>query len=99
MGLAMEKVLLKVKLMPLRPAKKVLIRPRLTQCLLEAVNYRLTIIQAGAGYGKSTALASLANQEIPTVWYQIEHEDSDPTTCLLYLIHGFRSLFPRPSPG
>jgi LuxR family maltose regulon positive regulatory protein len=91
----MERVLFRVKLMPLRTAKRVLIRPSLTQRLLEAVNYRLTIVQAGAGYGKSTALASLANQEIPAVWYQLEHEDSDPITFLLYLIHGFRSLFPQ----
>lgn len=90
----MEKVLLRVKLLPPRLSERVLARPRLTQQLLEALNYRLTILRAGAGYGKSTALASLAGQGIPSVWYQLEREDSDPVTFLTYLVHSFRSLFP-----
>ncbi len=90
----MERVLLRVKLLPPRLTKRVLVRPRLIQQLLEALNYRLTILQAGAGYGKSTALATLAEQGIPIVWYQLEREDSDPALFLFYLIHGFRSLFP-----
>lgn len=90
----MEKVFLRVKLLPPRLPGRVLHRPRLTNLLLEALNYRVTILQAGAGYGKSTALASLTEQGIPFVWYQLEREDSDPATFLCYLIQGFRSLFP-----
>ncbi len=90
----MERVCLRVKLLPPRLTKQVLVRPRLVQYLLEALNYRLTILQAGAGYGKSTALASLADQGIPIAWYQLEREDSDPAIFLFYLIHSFRTLFP-----
>ncbi len=55
----MPKVLvIHTKLTPPRLPRRVLQRPRLTTRLLEALDYRLTILQAGTGYGKSTALAA-----------------------------------------
>jgi ATP/maltotriose-dependent transcriptional regulator MalT len=41
-----------------------------SQILKQAYDYRLTILQAGTGYGKSTALAELAEVVKPLVWYQ-----------------------------
>jgi len=41
------------------------VRPRVSVALREALDYRLTILQAGAGYGKSTALAELAAELRP----------------------------------
>jgi ATP/maltotriose-dependent transcriptional regulator MalT/DNA-binding SARP family transcriptional activator len=62
--------------------------------LLEAREYRLTIVQAGAGYGKSTALAALAESGQPLVWYRLGAEDADPLVFLLHLIYGFRATLP-----
>src|SRR5450759_4024564 len=45
--------LVRTKLMPPRLHRRILIRPRLTSLLLGALDYRLTILQAGAGYGLS----------------------------------------------
>ena len=62
--------------------------------LLEALEHRLTIVQAGAGYGKSTALAALAEGGYPLVWYRLDTEDADPLLFLLHLISGFRAALP-----
>lgn len=49
--------LLRTKLAPPRPA--------LIEQLHEAADHRLTIMQAGTGYGKTTALASLGVGDAP----------------------------------
>ncbi len=89
-----EGLVVRTKLTPPRLHKHILRRPRLTQRLLEALDYRLTIVQAGTGYGKSTALATLAESDCPLVWYHLDVEDTDPLVFLLYLLTGFRTAFP-----
>jgi ATP/maltotriose-dependent transcriptional regulator MalT len=79
----------RTKLVPHRPQRRTLHRARLTGRLLEAVEYRLTLVQAGTGYGKTTALSALAEQGQPAVWYHLEAEDADPLVFLLHLIYGF----------
>jgi ATP/maltotriose-dependent transcriptional regulator MalT len=54
----------------------------------------LTIVQAGTGYGKSTALAALANQDNTMAWYHLTAEDADPVVFLLHLYHAFARLVP-----
>ncbi|MCP4425255.1 MAG: tetratricopeptide repeat protein, partial [Chloroflexi bacterium] len=89
-----ENLIVSTKLTPPRPQKYTLPRPRLTQRLLDALNHRLTIIQAGTGYGKSTALAALVEEDTPIIWYQLDAKDTDPQLFLLYLLHGFARQFP-----
>ncbi len=90
-----EVAVIRTKLLPPRLHRRVLARLRLTQRLLEALDYRLTILQAGAGYGKSTALAALSDKGTPIVWYHLDTEDADPVTFLSHLFHGFRPLCPE----
>ena len=47
----------------------------MAQILGDALNHRLTLVQAGAGFGKTTALAPLARMGRPLIWYQIMEED------------------------
>ena len=89
-----NKLVVRTKLTPPRPHKHTLRRPRLTRRLLEAVDYRLTIVHAGTGYGKSTALAALADEPHPLVWYHLDAEDADPLVFLLHLLHGFDAALP-----
>jgi LuxR family maltose regulon positive regulatory protein len=70
-------------------------RPRVTQALLEALRYRLTLLQAGAGYGKSTALNVLAAHHSPLIWYQVGEEDNDPLIFLLHLCYATRRALPE----
>lgn len=83
------------KLIPPRPAKFSQPRPRLTRRLADARDYRLTIVQAGPGYGKSTALAALAESDQPTAWYHLDPDDNDPLIFLSHLIHSLMLAQPN----
>lgn len=91
---------LQSKLTPPRPHHQILARPRLTARLLSAADYRLTIVQAGAGYGKTTALAALPREGglspdgSPLVWYQMDEDDADPHLFLRHLLHGLEKVAP-----
>ncbi len=80
----------RTKIIPPRTGARTLERPRVTQLLADALNYRLTLIQAGAGFGKTTALAALAGLGRPLIWYQTMEEDRDPLVFLLHLSHAVR---------
>ena len=88
-------LVVRTKLIPPRPGKRTLRRERLTRRLMEAQDYRLTILQAGAGYGKSTALACLAESGLPLAWYHLDPEDADPILFLLHLVSSFQRLDPE----
>ena len=77
--------ILRTKIIPPQRGIRTLVRPRVSAVLRQALEYRVTILQAGPGYGKSTALAQLANETSPLVWYQVSEEDNDPLTFLSHL--------------
>ena len=62
----------------------------MSELLKQALEYRLTILQAEAGYGKSTALAEVAAELPAVVWYQAHEEDNDPLVFLLQLCHALQ---------
>jgi len=77
------------QLFPPRPRKSLLRRPRVDARLNVVFDYPLTIVQAGTGYGKTTALASLTNSKAKLFWYTITEPDHDP---LLFLVHLFSAF-------
>lgn len=89
-----ERFLLQTKLTPPRPHRRVLFRPALVAKLREDPEHRVTILQASAGYGKTTALTSLATSNVPVCWYTITEEDVDPHRFLAYLIGAFHQRWP-----
>ncbi|MFN8380588.1 MAG: BTAD domain-containing putative transcriptional regulator [Anaerolineales bacterium] len=86
---------LRTKLIPPPRNARTLSRPRITEMLRSAFDYRLTILQAGAGYGKSTALAEFAAETQPLIWYQVTEEDNDPLVFLLHLFHAAKEVLPE----
>ena len=88
-------LIVKTKLASPRPQKRTLPRPRLERRIAQAAEYPLTILQAGAGYGKSTLLTLMAQTDAPLVWYHLSQEDADPLTFLNHLLAGFRQTFPE----
>lgn len=88
-----EPLLLRTKLSPPSVQRRVLPRPALFARLREALDHRLTLVQAGTGYGKSTALAALADEQI-AAWYTLDQADVDPQQFLSYLIAAFRTRLP-----
>jgi len=86
--------IVRTKIIPPPRNARTLPRPRVSQILAGTLEYRLTILQAGAGYGKSTALAELAREIQPLIWYQVSEEDSDPLVFLLHLFYATRRALP-----
>ena len=86
---------LRTKFIPPPRNLRTLARPRVNQVLKQALDYRLTILQAEAGYGKSTALSELASELAGTVWYQANEEDNDPLVFLLQLCHALQRAVPH----
>jgi ATP/maltotriose-dependent transcriptional regulator MalT/DNA-binding SARP family transcriptional activator len=90
-----EELILRTKLQPPRLRRWILPRERLLTRLEEAADYRLTLLSAPTGYGKSTLLAGwLANSHHPYAWYNLGQLDADPFVFLVHLIYAFRSRFP-----
>lgn len=85
---------LETKIRPPRNPAKILDRPRIQKEILQGVNFRLTVLQAGAGYGKSTALAKFAGETPGTIWYQVTEEDHDPLVFLLHLCRAIQVAQP-----
>lgn len=90
-------VVVVTKLAPPRLHGRLLARPALAAKLREGLNYRLTLVQAGTGYGKSTALAALQTtvlHDVPLFWYSLDDADADPQRFLSHLIAAFRLHLP-----
>lgn len=90
----MAQGVLRTKIIPPPRHSRILARPRITDTFIQAFDYRLTILQAEAGYGKSTALAELAEAVKPLTWYQVNEEDNDPPVFLLHLCHALLHVHP-----
>jgi len=78
------------QLNPPAPNARILHRDRIEARLNQAINYPLTILHAGTGYGKSTAVLSyLQNQESPIYWFTTSGTDRDPKLFLAKLFTAF----------
>ncbi len=77
------------------PAQRthVLQRPRVVQALKHAIKYPLSIIEAGTGYGKSTAIISfISSLSRPVFWFTISGTDRDPKLFLAKFFSAFNQL-------
>jgi LuxR family transcriptional regulator, maltose regulon positive regulatory protein len=71
-------------------------RMKLTRKLKTISHFPLTLIHAGAGYGKSKALALFVSDENQKCcWYSVSVSDEDITTFLTYFIVSIRTVFPQ----
>ncbi len=61
-----------------------------------ASHYKLVVLCAPAGYGKTTLLADFAQHtQLPCCWYFLDGTDADKTTFLTSLILSIRHQFPH----
>ncbi len=68
-------------------------RPRLDALLDWALTHPLTVVEAEAGYGKTT-LAQTAPTDLPRAWYTLGSDDSDPTVFLARLAWALEPFCP-----
>lgn len=83
------------KFMRPRLAKHVLERPEIIARLRQALTFPLTVVRAGAGYGKST----LINQAFPedvcrAVWLNLSEQETAVLQFLQHLIYAVNERFP-----
>lgn len=74
------------------PAQRshVLPRKRITNLLRSSLDFPLTLLRAGTGYGKSTALISfIYGLDIPTFWYTVSARDRDTQLFMAQLFSAF----------
>ncbi len=81
--------MLKTKLTPPLLQPRTLERPRIQARLLDALAHRVTLVHAGTGYGKTTALANLARVHPSFSWYAAGEGDADAQQFLEHLIASF----------
>jgi LuxR family maltose regulon positive regulatory protein len=69
-------------------------RQRLLDGLFRSLDYKLTLVSAAAGYGKTTLLADFAHDvELPVCWLTLDPEDSDPAQFLSSLVLSISQRF------
>ncbi len=79
-----------------RRHQDLLSRPRLLALLDDLLEYRLTLITAPAGYGKTSLLVDLAAAvEYPICWLAIDPLDEDPLRFLHYFVAAVNQVFPE----
>jgi len=86
--------LLATKILRPRPTTGLIERQRLTELAVQVPEKKLTIIKAGAGFGK-TSLALrwaqlLEEKEHRVAWFSADAEDNEPTHFLFYFAHALR---------
>jgi LuxR family maltose regulon positive regulatory protein len=91
-----EELVTRTKFVLPTPRRQHLLRPRLQALLAEAEDARLVLVQAPAGFGKSTLIAAhVRTEQQPTWWYELAERDADHQTFLIHLAH----LSQRELPG
>jgi len=71
-----------------RLAQHIIERPQLAGKLREALYYPLTLVRAGAGYGKSTLInQAFPESEYQMGWLHLSSQEKEPVSFLLQTIH------------
>jgi LuxR family transcriptional regulator, maltose regulon positive regulatory protein len=77
---------------------KLVARPRLTERLNRALNSKLTLVSAPAGFGKTTILAEWratpAVCDVPVAWVSLDERDQDPLLFWGYVIKALDRYIP-----
>jgi DNA-binding SARP family transcriptional activator len=77
------------------PTAPALARERIAALLGALWSQHLGLIVAPAGYGKTTAMATLAaSADVPVAWYRVEAWDADEASLLLHLETALRRAAP-----
>jgi len=81
----------KLRIPPTRA--KMVLRPRLTERLNEGMKRKLTLVQAPAGFGKTTLLSEWGRQsKSPVAWVSLDKGDNDPVRFCAYFLAALQTI-------
>jgi LuxR family maltose regulon positive regulatory protein len=89
----MIRPLLRTKLHIPQPPSGLILRPHLYEKLDDVLSKKLCLVSTPAGYGKTTLIASWANQgQQRLVWVSLDEEDNDFSRFFTYVITSIQSI-------
>jgi hypothetical protein len=80
------------------PRPEQLVRPRLLELLGEAVERKVSLISAPAGYGKSTLLAQWLQAQdagLAFAWISLDEQDNDPVRMWRHIVEALHRVAPE----
>jgi len=87
---------IRTAVLPPQRRTDILSRPRLLEILNQLIQYKLFLIIAPAGYGKTSLLADFAHQNtLPVCWYTIGRYDNDPWRFLTHFVSAITQRYPN----
>ncbi len=81
-----------------RPARApdLVARPQLTRLLDEALQHRLILLAAPAGFGKTSLLVEwLSGKKVEAAWLSLDRDDTTPTRFWTYVVAALQTVAPR----
>jgi len=88
-------IITQTKIITQQRRKDYLTRPRLLELLSDLLDFRLIIVAAPAGYGKTTLLVDFSHQfDWPVCWLALEPIDQDLNRFLSHFIYSIKQKFP-----
>src|ERR687890_840828 len=91
------RIVLRPKLRAPLPRPEQLVRRRLLELLRNALDCKVTIMSAQAGYGKTTLLAHWRQVEadLPFAWVSLDEQDNDPIRLWRHILEALRRVVPE----
>jgi LuxR family maltose regulon positive regulatory protein len=97
-----SRLVIKPKLWAPTPRPEQLARPRLLELLGKANDYKITLVSAQAGYGKTTLLAQWSHaveDSLTFAWLSLDEQDNDPARLWRHIIGALHLAAPEEDLG
>jgi LuxR family transcriptional regulator, maltose regulon positive regulatory protein len=91
------RLVIKPKLQAPTPRSEQLFRPRLLELLRNALDRKITLVSAPAGYGKTTLLAQWSHavgDSLSFAWVSLDEQDNDPVRLWRHIVEALHLVAP-----
>jgi LuxR family maltose regulon positive regulatory protein len=95
---ASPKLVLKPKLRAPMPRPEQIVRRGLLELLRNALDFKVSVLSAPTGYGKTTLLAhwrQVEEAELPFAWVSLDEQDNDLNRLWRHIVESLRQVLPE----